>query len=46
MKYCFNCDNEATHIIEETQTPICETCKMAYELGRENQGTIVEIEEK
>ena len=41
--YCSLCENGATHIITETNTPLCYTCQEAYKLGKENQGTIEEI---
>ena len=34
MKYCALCETEATHIIEQSNMPICFTCKTAYECGQ------------
>jgi hypothetical protein len=36
MEYCANdpCENEATHIIIETETPLCWTCHSAYKWGQ------------
>jgi len=41
-EYCAICESEATHHIQDTLTPLCSTCKEVYELGKENQGKIVE----
>ena len=50
---CYNCDNEATHVIKNVHgngrgfhTPICETCKTAYENGQASpHATFIEVEE-
>ena len=34
MRYCANCDCEATHLVEETNTPLCTTRATAYEWGQ------------
>jgi len=45
MRCCAFCDNEALYVIEETDTPLCYHCQELYVLGKENQGTVTEIEE-
>jgi hypothetical protein len=43
MKYCAICDAEATHTTDR-DTPLCASCKDAYELGQGNpKGTVDEI---
>ncbi len=49
--YCANdyCDNEATYIVYHSKsntTPLCETCKTAYEWGQASPGAdLIPIEE-
>ena len=44
--YCANCETEATWIIVDTKTPLCETCHTAYEWGQESPGAdLMTIEE-
>jgi len=43
INYCAFCGTEATHKIEETDTPLCYTCREVYIMGKENQGTIEDI---
>ncbi|HEY9664830.1 MAG TPA: hypothetical protein V6C65_40845, partial [Allocoleopsis sp.] len=46
--YCGNdlCDDEATHVIKETQMPLCWCCANAYRLGSSNQHSLLAIDEK
>lgn len=32
--WCANCEIEATHFTADTRTPLCHTCKTAYEWGQ------------
>lgn len=36
IRYCANdpCETEATHVVVETNTPLCWTCANAYEWGQ------------
>lgn len=49
--YCANdyCDNEATYIVYHSKsntTPLCETCKTAYEWGQASPGAdLIPIED-
>ena len=45
-KYCAFCENEATHVIVETDTPLCRTCKEVYKCGQASpDSTLNEVEE-
>lgn len=44
--YCANdpCENEATHIVERSKTPLCYTCAEAYKWGQSNpDGTVIDL---
>jgi hypothetical protein len=42
MKYCAFCETEATHVIMETDTPICTSCKDVYECGQASPNSSLE----
>ncbi|MEE9539958.1 MAG: hypothetical protein V3V85_00510 [Candidatus Thorarchaeota archaeon] len=45
MQHCAFCEAEATHIIEQTNTPICQSCKEVYKCGQASpDSTFEEIE--
>jgi hypothetical protein len=51
--HCYNCDNKATHVIKNVHgnnrgfhTPICDTCKSAYESGQASpHATFIAVED-
>ena len=44
--YCAFCENNASHVIKETNTPICSACRDVYENGQASpNNTIADIEE-
>jgi len=46
-QFCIFCDNKAEYIIDNTQTPICPSCKQVYVAGQANSdASITEIPTK
>ena len=43
MKYCSNCDNEATQeaVHDDVRTPLCTTCATAYKWGQASPEAVV-----
>jgi len=44
MIFCSICDNEATHMVKETKTPLCASCATAYEWGCANKGSLLTVD--
>jgi hypothetical protein len=39
--WCTYCDAQATHLVEETQQPLCRTCATSYKAGQSSPDTSV-----
>ena len=45
--YCGFCESEAAHYIKDTNTPLCDHCKMVYECGQASpDNEIISLGEK